>query len=90
MIKSLELVDRLSLHPQHENVRFYCPINKKYYYIYVTSYHITRKAIHLTNNDREVHHYAYNRLISELTKYTTCFDDIHFIDRDQGIDFKVL
>jgi hypothetical protein len=90
MIKSHELLGRLSKFIPYESVRFYCPMNRQYYRIYVASYQITHKAIYLTNNDRALYHYTYRRLISELHKFTTCFDDIHFINKDQAIDLKVL
>jgi hypothetical protein len=90
MIKSHELLDRLSKFIPYESVRFYCPINRQYYRIYGTSVNTPYRVIYLTTGHSVVYPCTYETLIFKLHKFTTCFDDIHFIDRDQGIDLKVL
>lgn len=91
-MKSHELIERLNEFTPYEEVRFYCPINELYYYIATVVYCSAQpQRIYLTAGQfRSVGSYTYSKLISGLLKYTTCFDDINFIDIDQGNYLRIL
>jgi hypothetical protein len=63
LIKKLKLVNL----DEHEDVKFYCPINQNYYYIYSIDH--TNNIFYITNQYELRYSLSYVYLIWHLTKY---------------------
>ncbi len=75
-----ELIEKLKTFPVTDKVRFYCPVDKTYYYIHVI-YVIPSPSIVLTKN--RYAGYTYSTAIFRINSLEYFHEDIIFIYNDQ-------